>query len=69
MTVGSCAQPVEGLILTTVLNTLVLFRIVGLRLAHEAGWDGFGPLIIGLAVIGVLIGALSRAHESAPSRS
>jgi predicted Kef-type K+ transport protein len=36
--------------LTTVMNTLILLRILGLRLAHEAGWDGFGPLIIGLAV-------------------
>jgi hypothetical protein len=51
--------------LTTVLNTLVLLRIVGLRLAHEAGWDGFGPLIIGLAIVGVLIGALSRARQNA----
>jgi hypothetical protein len=46
--------------LTTALNTLVLMRIGGFRLAHGGGWDGFGPLFIGLAIIGVLIGALSR---------
>lgn len=46
--------------LTTALNTLVLVRISGLRLAHGGGWDGFGPLMIGLAVVGVLIGVLSR---------
>ena len=48
-----------------VLNTLIFLRIAGLRLAHEAGWDGFGPLIIGLAVVGVLIGALSRTRQCA----
>jgi hypothetical protein len=55
--------------LTTALNTLVLLRMGGLRLAHEAGWDGFGPLIFGLAILGPLIWALSQAHQSALARS
>jgi hypothetical protein len=45
--------------LTAVLNSLILLRLGGLRLAHEAGWDGFGPLIIGLAILGPLIWVLS----------
>jgi hypothetical protein len=52
--------------LTTVLNTLVLIRIGGLRLVHGGGWDGFGPLLIGLAIIGVLIDALSRFGQQLP---
>lgn len=52
--------------LTTALNTLVLLRVVGLRLAHEAGWDSFGPLIVMLAMIGVLIGVLSWASQREP---
>ena len=55
--------------LTSVLNTLILLRIVGLRLAHEAGWDGFGPLIIGLAVIGLLVGVLSRSSQLESARN
>jgi hypothetical protein len=54
--------------LPTALKTLVLLRVSGLRLAHEAGWDGFGPLILALAVVGVLIGVLSRAGQLAPER-
>ena len=54
--------------LTKVLNTLMFLRILGLRLAHEAGWDGFGPLIVGLAVLGVLIGVLSRSSLLEPAR-
>jgi hypothetical protein len=56
--------------LTTALNTLVLLRLIGLRLAHEAGWDSFGPLLVMLAIIGVLIGLLSWAgqRELPPSR-
>jgi hypothetical protein len=46
--------------LTTALNALVLIRIGGLRLVHGGGWDGFCPLLVGLAIIGVLIEALSR---------
>jgi len=42
--------------LTTALNTLVLMRIGGLRLAHGGGWDGFGPLMAGLAFVGVASG-------------
>jgi len=45
-----------------------LLRIPGLRLAHETGWDGFASLIIGHAVLGVLIGALSRLSVLEPSR-
>jgi hypothetical protein len=52
--------------LTTVLNTLVLIRIGGLRLVPDGGWDGFGPLLIGLAIIGVLIDALSRSGQQLP---
>jgi hypothetical protein len=54
--------------LTIALNTLILLRIFGLRLAHEAGWDGFGPLMIGLAILGVLIWALSRPSQLGPVR-
>lgn len=54
--------------LTTALNTLVLLRVSGLRLAHEAGWDGFGPLIAGLAIVSVLIWALSRTGECTAAR-
>jgi uncharacterized membrane protein len=55
--------------LTTALNTLVLIRIGGFRLAHGGGWDGFGPLFIGLAVICVLIGALSRLSGRASAEN
>jgi hypothetical protein len=55
--------------LTTALNTLVPLRIVALRLAHEAGWDGFGPLIIGLAVLGLVIGVLSRSNQLESART
>jgi hypothetical protein len=44
---------------TALQNTLILLRIFGLRLAHEAGWDGFGPLI----------GVLSRSSLLEPSRN
>ena len=54
--------------LTTALNTMILLRILGLRLAHEAGWDGFGPLIIGLAVFSLLIGVLSRSSQLESAR-
>ncbi len=54
--------------LTTALNALIFLRIAGLRLAHEAGWDGFGPLIIGLAILGVLLGALSRTRQLGVAR-
>ena len=46
--------------LTTALNRLVLMRNDGLRLAHSAGREGFGPLLIGMAFLGVIIWALSR---------
>ncbi len=49
--------------LTTALNTLVLVRIGGLRLAHGGGWDGLGPLMVGLAFVGVAIWALSRMQD------
>ena len=55
--------------LTTALNALVLVRIGGLRLAHGGGWDGFGPLMVGLAFVGVAIGALSRLHDGASIRN
>jgi hypothetical protein len=49
--------------LTTALNTLVLMRNGGLRLAHNGGWEGFGPLMAGLAIVGVLIWVLSRSNR------
>lgn len=52
--------------LTTALNTLILIRLLGLRLVQEPGWDGFGPLLIVLAVVGLLIGLLSWVSQSAP---
>jgi hypothetical protein len=55
--------------LTTALNTLVFMRIGGLRLAHEGGWDGFGPLIIGLAMIGILIWVLSRSSQGTSAKN
>jgi hypothetical protein len=55
-------------VLTAVLNTLIFLRIIALHLAHEAGWDSFGPLIIGLAVLGLLIGALSRSSQIESTR-
>ena len=54
--------------LTTVLNSLILMRIAGLRLVHEAGWEGFGPLIIGLAIVGMLIAFISRTQKTDPAR-
>ena len=55
--------------LTTALNTLVLMRISGLRLAHSGGWDGFGPLMAGLALVGVIIWALSRWNEGTQAKN
>ena len=55
--------------LTTALNTLVLARIGGLRLAHGGGWDGFGPLMVGLAFVGAAIWALARVHDGATARN
>jgi hypothetical protein len=55
--------------LTTALNALVLVRIGGLRLAHGGGWDGFGPLMAGLAFVGVAIWALSWSHDGASIKS
>jgi hypothetical protein len=52
--------------LTTALNTLIFLRMIGLRLAHEAGWDSFGPLLVMLAVAGTLIGLLSWANPREP---
>jgi hypothetical protein len=46
--------------LTTALNRLVLIRSDGLRLTHGAGRQDLGPLLIGLALLGVIIWALSR---------
>ena len=46
--------------LTRALNSLVLLRIGGFRLAHGGGRDGFVPLLIGLAIIGIAdLGALA----------
>jgi hypothetical protein len=50
---------------TTALNTLVLIRIDGLQFAHGAGRDNLGPLLIGLAVVGGLIWALTRVTRTA----
>ena len=50
--------------LTTAFNALVSVRLVGFRLAHHVGPDGFGPLIVGLALIGVIIWALSRLIQN-----
>ncbi len=55
--------------LTTALNSLVLVRIGGLRLAHGGGWDGFGPLMVGLAFVGAAIWALSQLHDGASVRN
>lgn len=55
--------------LTTALNSLVLVRIGGLRLAHGGGWDGFGPLMVGLALVGAAIGALSQLHDGASAKN
>lgn len=49
--------------LTTALNTLVMMRIEGLQFAHGQGRDYLGQLTIGLAIIGVLIGVLSRSNQ------
>lgn len=49
--------------LTTALNTLILVRIGGLRLAHGGG-DGVALLFAGLAAIGVAIWALSRVAKN-----
>jgi hypothetical protein len=46
--------------LTTALNTLVSLRTAGYRLMHLLGLEGVGPLLAGLALIGVIIWALSR---------
>jgi hypothetical protein len=46
--------------LTTALNRLVLMRNDGLRLVHWAGREGLGPVLIGMAFVGVIIWALSR---------
>jgi hypothetical protein len=53
--------------LTIALNSLVLVRIGGLRLAHGGG-GGFGPLLVGLAIVGVLIWALSRSSQRAAAK-
>jgi hypothetical protein len=49
--------------LTTALNTLVLVRIEGFQFAHGQGRDYLGQLTICLAIIGALIGVLSRASQ------
>jgi len=54
--------------LTRALNSLVLLRIGGFRLAHGGGRDGFVPLLIGLAIIGIAIWALSRSSQQAPAK-
>ena len=42
--------------LTTALNSLVAVRAGGFRLMHGvAGRDGFGPLLIGLTIVGGFI--------------
>jgi hypothetical protein len=61
--------------LTTALNGLVAVRAGGFRLMHGiAGRDGFGPLLIGLTVVGGFIWVLSKltghpTERPAPSRS
>lgn len=54
---------------TQPLNTLVLMRIGGFRLAHGRADDTFAWLLIGLAILGVAIWALSRLSEKPASRS
>jgi hypothetical protein len=68
MTVGPVPSLWRWLMLTTALNTLVLIRVGGLRLAHS-GWDGFGPLMVGLGFVGVAIWALSRLHDGASTKN
>ncbi len=46
--------------MTTALNSLVAVRLGGFRLMHGVGRDGFGPLLIGLSIVGAFIWALSR---------
>jgi hypothetical protein len=47
--------------LTTALNGLVAVRAGGFRLMHGiAGRDGFGPLLIGLTIVGGFIWVLSK---------
>lgn len=50
--------------LTTALNILVLVRAEGFKFAHGAGRDNLGPLLIGLAMIGIVIWALARLTRS-----
>jgi hypothetical protein len=55
--------------LTTVLNLLVLLRFGGFRYAHGAGRDNLGPLLISMAIIGVLIWALSQFSRHAAEKN
>ena len=50
--------------LTTALNVLVSVRTAGDKLMYHAGPDGLGPLLVGLALLGVIIWALSRFIQS-----
>lgn len=49
---------------TTAFNALVSVRTAGFRLIHRAGPDGFGPLLVGLTLIGIILWALSRLTQS-----
>jgi hypothetical protein len=54
--------------LTAGLNALALVRFGGFRLFHGGSRDGFGLLLIGLLVTGVLIWALSGPGRGEPAK-
>jgi hypothetical protein len=55
--------------LTTGLNALALVRFGGFRLFHGGGGGGFGALLIGLAVVGVVVWAFSRSGRSETAKN
>lgn len=55
--------------LTAKMNALALARFGGFRLIHGGGQDGFGLLLLGLLVVGVVAWAISRSDRSEPAKS
>jgi hypothetical protein len=56
--------------MTTALNSLVAVRAGGFRVMHGiAGRDGFGPLLIGLTIVGGFIWLLSKLTGQPGDRS
>jgi cbb3-type cytochrome oxidase subunit 3 len=54
--------------LTAGMNALAMMRFGGFRIAHGGG-DALGLLVMGVAVLGILVWALSRSEHNQSTKN